>query len=64
MFSKSIESLKIIVSEAWGMGVQEWCVTYSHKRDFTFLPYVEPLGQMLGFSKPSLFAICDIPKGQ
>lgn len=46
------------------MEVQEWCVTYSHKRDFTFLPYVEPFDQMLGFSKPSLFAICDIPKGQ
>lgn len=64
MFSKSIWSFKIIVSEAEGREVLEWCVTYSNKRDLTFPPYVEPFDQMLGFSKPSLFAICGLPKGQ
>ena len=31
--------------------------------DFTFLPHVETFDQMLGFSEPSLSAICDIPMG-
>lgn len=63
MFSKSALNFRIIVPEARGMEVPGWCVTYSNKMDFTFLPYVETFDQMLGFSKPSLSAICDIPMG-
>lgn len=45
------------------MEVLEECVTYSNQRDLTLFPYVEPFDQMLGFCEPSLFAICDVPKG-
>lgn len=45
------------------MEVLGWGGTYSNKIDLTLLPYAETFDQMLGFSEPSLSAICDIPTG-
>lgn len=58
---QNLKLLREIVPEPDRVEVLGWRVPDPNKGDLTFLPYVETFDQMLGFSEPSLPAICDLP---